>query len=56
VRSDVPDRSYWRLAAGASAQFAYGISAYAEYQRYESFQYLRLEEVTLGLRVQRSLR
>lgn len=53
VRSDVPDGSYWRWAAGLAAQFKYGISGYIEYQRLDAFSYLDFEEVTLGVRLQR---
>jgi outer membrane autotransporter protein len=52
VSSDVPDQWYWRLAAGISAQFHFGISAYAEYQRLADFQYVNFDDVTVGLRVQ----
>lgn len=55
VRSDVPDQWYWRLAAGISAQFKYGFSGYVEYQRLEDFQFVNFENLTLGLRFQRSL-
>ncbi len=54
VETDNPDRSYWRLATGLSAQFAHGISGYVEYQRLESFQYISFEDVSIGLRIQRS--
>lgn len=54
VETDNPDRSYWRLATGFSAQFAHGISGYVEYQRLESFQYISFEDVSIGLRIQRS--
>lgn len=54
VETDNPDRSYWRLATGFSAQFAHGVSGYVEYQRLESFQYISFEDVSIGLRMQRS--
>lgn len=54
VETDNPDESYWRLAAGFSAQFIHGISAYIEYQRLESFQFISFQDVSLGLRLQRS--
>lgn len=54
VETDNPDRSYWRLATGFSAQFAHGLSGYVEYQRLESFQYISFEDLSVGLRVQRS--
>ncbi len=54
VQTESPDQSYWRLAAGLSAQFKYGISGYVEYQRLEGLQYITFQDVSLGLRVQRS--
>lgn len=54
VRSDVPDQSYWLLAAGLAAQFQYGVSGYVEYRRLESLQSLDFGDVTLGLRIQHS--
>ena len=54
VQTDNPDESYWRLAAGFSAQFVQGISAYIEYQRLESFEFISFQDVSLGLRLQRS--
>lgn len=54
VETDNPDRSYWRLAIGLSAQFAHGISGYVEYQRLESFEYISFQDVSVGLRMQKS--
>jgi outer membrane autotransporter protein len=54
VETDNPDRSYWRLAAGFSAQFKHGVSGYIEYQRLESYQLIDFQDVSLGLRFQRS--
>lgn len=54
VETDNPDESYWRLATGFSAQFIHGISAYIEYQRLESFEFISFQDVSLGLRLQRS--
>lgn len=54
VETENPDTSYWRFAGGFSAQFRHGISGYVEYQRLESFDYIRFEDVSLGLRFQRS--
>jgi outer membrane autotransporter protein len=54
VETDNPDRSYWRLATGFSAQFAHGFSGYVEYQRLESFEYISFEDLSVGLRMQRS--
>ncbi|HEY7642523.1 MAG TPA: autotransporter domain-containing protein [Steroidobacteraceae bacterium] len=54
VATDNPDQSYWRLAAGFSAQFKHGVSGYIEYQRLESFQFISFQDVSLGLRFQRS--
>lgn len=54
VETENPDTSYWRFAAGFSAQFKYGVSGYVEYQRLESFQFISFQDVSLGLRFQRS--
>jgi uncharacterized protein YhjY with autotransporter beta-barrel domain len=54
VETDNPDRSYWRLAAGFSAQFKFGVSGYIEYQRLESFESISFQDVSIGLRMQRS--
>lgn len=54
VATDNPDQSYWRAAAGFSAQFKYGLSGYIEYQRLESFEFINFQDVSIGLRMQRS--
>jgi outer membrane autotransporter protein len=54
VQTDNPDESYWRLAGGLSAQFKYGVSGYIEYQRLESFESISFQDVSMGLRFQRS--
>jgi outer membrane autotransporter protein len=54
VATDNPDTSYWRLAGGFSAQFAHGVSGYIEYQRLESFEFISFQDVSIGLRFQRS--
>ena len=54
VETDNPDRSYWRLAAGFSAQFKHGVSGYIEYQRLESYQLIDFQDISVGLRFQRS--
>jgi outer membrane autotransporter protein len=54
VATDNPDQSYWRLAAGFSAQFKHGVSGYIEYQRLESFEFISFQDVSIGLRFQRS--
>lgn len=52
VESDRIDRSYLRLAAGASAQFAFGIAGYFEYQRLEGYEQVKFQDFTIGLRMQ----
>jgi hypothetical protein len=52
VRSDEPDQSYLRLAAGLSAQFPYDISGYVDYQRLEGYSGVSFGDVTIGLRIQ----
>ncbi len=54
VETDNPDQSYWRLAGGFSAQFKGGVSGYIEYQRLESFEFISFEDISIGLRFQRS--
>jgi outer membrane autotransporter protein len=54
VATDNPDQSYWRLAGGFSAQFKHGVSGYIEYQRLESFEFISFEDISIGLRFQRS--
>jgi outer membrane autotransporter protein len=54
IHTDVPDRSYWRLAAGLAAQFKHGISGFVEYQRLESLRYLNYADIALGLRFEAS--
>lgn len=54
VATDNPDQSYWRLAGGFSAQFKHGVSGYIEYQRLESFEFISFQDVSIGLRFQRS--
>lgn len=54
VETDNPDESYWRLATGLSAQFIHGISGYVEYQRLESFEFISFQDVSMGLRFQKS--
>jgi outer membrane autotransporter protein len=54
VETENPDNSYWRLAGGFSAQFKHGISGYIEYQRLEGFESINFQDVSIGLRFQRS--
>lgn len=54
VETDQPDQSYWRIATGISAQFQYGVSGYIEYQRLEGFDFISFQDVSIGLRMQRS--
>lgn len=56
VQTQEPDDSYFRLAAGVSAQFPYDISGYFEYQRLESLQFMSFQDFTIGLRIQHSFR
>jgi uncharacterized protein YhjY with autotransporter beta-barrel domain len=54
VATDNPDESYMRLATGLSTQFVDGISGYFEYQRLESFEFISFQDLSLGLRFQKS--
>jgi len=49
VFTDPPDRSYYDYAAGVSAQFAFGISAFADYNAVTSPDQ-RVHEVAFGVR------
>jgi outer membrane autotransporter protein len=50
VHTDETDQSYWRIAAGLSAQFRYGVSGFVEYQKLQSLQYFSYADVALGVR------
>jgi outer membrane autotransporter protein len=52
VRSDRPDQSYFRVTAGVSGQFAYGISGYVEYQSLRGFEFVKFNDVAAGFRMQ----
>lgn len=54
VRSEEPDRSYWRLAGGLSAQFKHGIAGFVEYQRFMSLRNIGYSDIAVGLRVETS--
>ncbi|HEY6642841.1 autotransporter domain-containing protein [Povalibacter sp.] len=56
VVTEEPDDSYFRLAAGFSAQFPYDISGYFEYQRLEAFDSVDYQDFTFGLRIQHTFR
>jgi outer membrane autotransporter protein len=56
VTSDVPDRSYWRLAGGLAAQFTHGIAGFIEYQTFESLRYVSYSDVAVGLRIETGFR
>ncbi len=52
VSTEVPDRSYYRLTAGVSAQFRFGISGFVEYQRLQSLELFKYEDIAFGLRLE----
>jgi outer membrane autotransporter protein len=56
VVTDEPDDSYFRIAAGMSAQFPYDISGYFEYQRLEAYDAVDFQDFTIGLRIQHTFR
>jgi outer membrane autotransporter protein len=56
VASQVPDRSYWRIAGGFAAQFKRGISGFIEYQRLESLDHFDYADLAMGLRIETSFR
>jgi len=54
VFTDQPDRGYFDYAAGVSAQFAFGISAYADYNAIDSSDQ-RVHEFAFGVRVEHQI-
>jgi hypothetical protein len=52
VTTDEPDRSYYRITAGVSAQFRYGFSAFVEYQQLTSMELFDYSDVAFGLRME----
>ncbi len=54
VQTDNPDHSYWRLSAGVSAQLRFGLSGYVEYQRLQSFEFISFQDLSFGIRAQKS--
>jgi uncharacterized protein YhjY with autotransporter beta-barrel domain len=55
VFTDPPDRSYYDWAAGVSAQFAFGISAFVDYNAITASDQ-RIHEVALGVRFEYQVR
>jgi outer membrane lipase/esterase len=53
IFTDLPKRDYFDWAAGFSAQFPYGISAYADYSAVAGEGSIRTHEIAFGLRIQR---
>ena len=53
IFTDLPKRDYFDWAAGLSAQFPYGISAYADYSAVAGEGSIRAHEIAFGLRIQR---
>ncbi len=51
VFTDPPDRNYFDWAAGVSAQFAYGISAFADYNAIQS-PVQRMHDIAFGVRIE----
>lgn len=52
IQSDRPDSAFYRWALGASATFANGFSAFAEYESLESYTAVNYGVATLGVRYQ----
>lgn len=52
IFTDRPARSYFDWAAGISAQFPYGISAFADYNAVAGESYIHTHEIAFGVRVQ----
>lgn len=55
VFTDPPDRGYFDWAAGISAQFAFGISAFVDYNAVSS-SYQRVHEFAIGIRIEHQVR
>jgi len=53
IVTDRPDRGYFDWAAGFTAQFPYGISAFADYSAVAGQANFRSHELAFGLRIQR---
>jgi outer membrane lipase/esterase len=53
VFTDRPDRGYFDWSAGCTAQFAFGVSAFAEYNALAGAGGLHTHEFTLGVRIER---
>ncbi len=53
IFTDRPARSYFDWAAGISAQFPYGISAFADYNSVAGESYIHTHELAFGIRLQR---
>jgi outer membrane lipase/esterase len=53
IFTDRPSRGYFDWAAGFSAQFPYGISAFADYSALAGEGSIRTHEVAFGIRIQR---
>ena len=53
IFTDRPDRGYFDWAAGLSAQFPFGISAYVDYSSLAGQSNIRTHEVAFGVRLQR---
>ena len=53
IFTDRPDRGYFDWAAGLSAQFPFGISAFADYNSIAGESNVRTHEFAFGVRLQR---
>lgn len=53
VYSDAPDRSYMDWSAGITAQFPFGIAAFAQYSAIAGYSSIQLREYSFGVRFQR---
>ena len=54
IEGEVPDQSYWRLAAGVSAQLRHGLAGFLEYQRVQSHLHIDYTDILFGLRFESS--
>jgi uncharacterized protein YhjY with autotransporter beta-barrel domain len=52
IQSDRPDSAFYRWAVGASATFANGLSAFAEYEALQDYATVNFGVVSLGVRYQ----
>ena len=51
ILTDDPDRDYFNWSAGLSAQFPFGVAAFADYQAMAGLARTSMHDISLGLRM-----